>query len=48
MNLSYENETFDIAMAFGVIGHLENGMDKALSEVNRILKPKGLLAGSFC
>lgn len=47
-NLPYSDGSFDIAMAFGIIGHLEHDMAKAFREVNRIMKQGGLLAGSLC
>jgi SAM-dependent methyltransferase len=48
ISLPYADKSFTIAMAFGVLGHLEKDMDKAFSEVNRILEPDGILAGSLC
>lgn len=47
-DLPYEGKSFDIAMAFGILGHLENDMGKAFLEANRVLKEGGLLAGSLC
>lgn len=47
-DLPYATETFDIVMAFGVIGHLENEMENAFREAYRVLKPNGLLAASLC
>ena len=48
ISLPYADKSFTIAMAFGVLGHLEQDMDKAFSEINRILEPQGVLAGSLC
>jgi len=47
-SLPYNNKAFDVATAFGILGHLENDMGKAFLEVNRILREGGLLAGSLC
>jgi len=47
-DLPYKNKSFDIAMAFGILGHLENDMEKAFLEVNRVLREGSLLAGSLC
>ncbi len=48
LDIPYEDNIFDIVMAFGILGHIENGMKKAFKEVNRILKLGGILAGSLC
>ncbi len=46
--IPFQKNAFDITMAFGVIGHLETGVEPALSEINRILKSKGIFALSLC
>ena len=42
-NLPFEDNSFDLFYSFGVLEHLEEGMDRALVEIRRILKPKGRL-----
>ena len=46
--LPYKTNSFDVVMAYGVLGHLENDMDEAFNEVNRVIKNGGLLAASLC
>ena len=41
LDLPFGDETFDIAMAFGVFHNLETGIERALSETARILKSGG-------
>lgn len=36
--LEFNNHQFNNIMAFGVLGHIENEMEKAFSEVNRVCK----------
>lgn len=40
-NLNFEDNTFDIIFGDQVIGHVSN-IDKALSELRRVLKPNGI------
>lgn len=40
-NISFENETFDIVIANMLLHHV-NDIDKAISEVNRVLKKGGI------
>ncbi len=44
-NLPYKNSEFDIVLAALVLGHLSN-WDKALSEINRVLKRGGIFVFS--
>ena len=37
--MSFENDTFDIAVEYGVLHHVD--LDKALSELARVIKPQG-------
>ncbi|MFH1387049.1 MAG: class I SAM-dependent methyltransferase [bacterium] len=39
--LPFRNDSFDLVYSFGVLEHLEEGMDKALIEIYRVLKPGG-------
>jgi ubiquinone/menaquinone biosynthesis C-methylase UbiE len=39
-NLQFEDETFDCVYSFGVLHHVPD-IDKALSEIKRVLKPGG-------
>lgn len=43
-NLPYKNGSFDAVMAFGVFHNLETGLEDALEETSRVLKP----GGQFC
>lgn len=43
-HLPYDSECFDVVLAFGVYHNMEEGMDQALSEAARCLKP----GGRFC
>jgi len=47
-DLPFPDGAFDVVMAFGVIGHIEDALDRALGESARVLRPGGLLAGSLC
>jgi SAM-dependent methyltransferase len=38
-HLSFENDTFDLVFGGGILHHLE--LEKALIEINRVLKPNG-------
>lgn len=42
--LPYKDQSYDVVLSFGVLEHVPNDME-SLKEINRILKPKGLL---FC
>lgn len=46
-NLNYESNSFNSILAFGLYHNLEVGLDKAIDETYRILKPNGLLCASF-
>ena len=39
-SLPFENDTFDCVYSFGVLHHIPD-VDKAVSEINRVLKPGG-------
>lgn len=41
--LPYEDARFDVVLAFGVIHGLETGVDRALLEFYRVLRPGGML-----
>ena len=45
-NLMFEDNTFDICFSIGVFEHI-NGLDAALNEINRVLKPNGLCYAYF-
>ena len=42
VNLPYENDSFDVVISFGVLHHIE-GWQKALSEIDRVLRPGGYI-----
>ena len=42
--LPYPDQSYDVVLSFGVLEHVPNDME-SLKEINRVLKPKGLL---FC
>jgi 2-polyprenyl-3-methyl-5-hydroxy-6-metoxy-1,4-benzoquinol methylase len=42
LSLQYDDETFDFAISCGVIEHFEEGPNKALNEMKRILKRNGI------
>jgi ubiquinone/menaquinone biosynthesis C-methylase UbiE len=42
VNLPYENDSFDVVISFGVLHHIE-GWQKALSEMDRVLRPGGYI-----
>jgi len=44
--LSFKDNAFDSALSFDVLEHIPD-LDKALSEMRRVLKPKGMLVASF-
>jgi SAM-dependent methyltransferase len=44
LDLPYNDQHFDTALAFGVVHNLETGMEQALAETARCLKP----GGRFC
>jgi len=41
--LPFESNYFDFVFSFGVLEHFEEGMDQALAEIGRVLKPGGRL-----
>jgi ubiquinone/menaquinone biosynthesis C-methylase UbiE len=41
-DLPFDDESFDVVISFGVLHHIE-GWQEALSEIKRVLKPKGYL-----
>ncbi len=45
--LPFKDEQFSAVLAFGLYHNLENGIEKALSETNRILKPGGIVCASI-
>ena len=45
-NLPYRSSTFDVVLAFGVIHGLESGVERALGEFVRVLRPGGRLVVS--
>lgn len=47
LKLPYADGEFDVAMAFGVFHNLERGLELALAETARILKPGGRFAISM-
>lgn len=49
IDLSYENDTFDVVLLFGPLYHLldEEEKKKCVSEVNRVLKKDGFIFASF-
>ncbi|MBW2030195.1 MAG: class I SAM-dependent methyltransferase [Deltaproteobacteria bacterium] len=47
-NLPFDNSTFDMVLSFKVLHHISD-WETVLKEVNRVLKPKGILVFSdFC
>ncbi|GAB4551906.1 MAG: class I SAM-dependent methyltransferase [Anaerolineae bacterium] len=44
-NLPFANNTFDVVLANHILFHVPN-LDRALSEIHRVLKPTGLLVAS--
>lgn len=46
-NLKYRDGEFDVLMAFGLYHNLEKGLDKAIEESFRVLKPGGTICASF-
>jgi len=46
-NLDYQDSYFSKVLAFGIYHGLENGIDKAISETNRVMKKDALLCASF-
>jgi len=42
LKMSYEDNSFDAVISLGVIEHFEEGPQKALKEMHRILKPGGI------
>jgi SAM-dependent methyltransferase len=47
MALPYADGEFDVVLAFGLYHNLEEGLDQALAETSRILKPGGAFAISM-
>ena len=49
INLSYENDTFDVVLLFGPLYHLldEDEREKCINEIYRVLKNGGLIFASF-
>ncbi len=39
--LTFENQEFDMVLSFFVLHHIGSSWDKALTEINRVLKPGG-------
>lgn len=42
-NLPFKNDTFDVVACIGVLHLAAKGADKAIQEIARVLKPKGIL-----
>lgn len=42
-NIPFSTNSFDLITCFDVLGHKQVYENKALSEINRVLKPKGLI-----
>jgi SAM-dependent methyltransferase len=42
VSLPFKNQSFDVIISFGVLHHID-GWQKALAEINRVLKPGGYL-----
>lgn len=47
LNLPYPDAEFDVVMAFGVFHNLERGLEQALAETARVLRPNGKFAISM-
>lgn len=47
LQLPFASESFSSVMAFGVYHNLESGIEKALAETRRTLKPGGVLCASM-
>ena len=45
--LSFPDETFSAVLAFGLYHGLENGLEEAMAETRRVMKPGGLLCASM-
>lgn len=45
-DLPFENEKFDLAYSFKVLAHIPD-IEKALSEMSRVLRPGGMLVAEF-
>jgi SAM-dependent methyltransferase len=45
--LSFPDETFSAVLAFGLYHGLENGLEEAMADTRRVLKPGGLLCASM-
>ena len=46
-NLRFADQSFKYVLAFGLYHNLENGLDKAILETNRVLEKNGLVCASF-
>ncbi|MFA5629223.1 MAG: class I SAM-dependent methyltransferase [Dehalococcoidales bacterium] len=45
LELPFEDNSFDVVLSFGVLHHID-GWQKALAEVNRVLRPGGYFIGA--
>lgn len=46
-NLEFNDECFDVVLAFGLFHNLEHGLAQAISETKRVLKYGGVVVASF-
>ncbi len=46
-HLQFDDTSFDYVLAFGLYHNLEHGLDKAIQETHRILKPGGAVCASY-
>ncbi|MDG1144060.1 MAG: methyltransferase domain-containing protein, partial [Burkholderiales bacterium] len=47
MRLNFPDSYFDTVLAFGLYHNIEHGLEKAILETMRIVKPGGLICASF-